>query len=75
MIEESMVAGLVRARSQLTLPGDLAAAERAAAVAVRLYAGGASVSEACREGHRFVESWARHPSHQETDRVALRLVS
>lgn len=69
MTDELLVADLVREWADRVVPGDRAAADGGAAVAVRSYAGGASVSEATSEGQRFVESWARHPSHQHAPSV------
>jgi hypothetical protein len=71
MIDELLVAGLVRAWSEQVAPSERAAADGGAAVAVRCFAGGASMSEAVSEGRRFVESWARHPSHQQTPRAEV----
>ena len=62
--QELLLGGLVRDWVAVRLPGDIAAADRAVGVAMRTHAGGASVSEAYRAARAFVESWARHPSHQ-----------
>jgi hypothetical protein len=75
MTQELLLARLVREWIEDVLPGDEQVAERAANVAVQRYVGGASVSEACLWARRFVESWARHPSHycvggRETHRMA-----
>ncbi len=43
-------------------PGDRLLADAAVAKALTSYASGASVSEACREARRLVESRLRHPS-------------
>lgn len=76
MTHELLLAGLVRDWASGVVPGEPAAANAAAAVALRCYAGGASVSEACREARRFVECWARHPAHQPVDREQrLRIAS
>ena len=64
VMPELLIANLVRDWAGRMLPGEPGVAERAAAQAVRCYAGGASVSEACREARRFVECWSHHPSHQ-----------
>ncbi len=61
---EVLLAGLVRDWVRGALPGEEDAAERAVALAERAYAGGASVSEACREARAFIGSWSRHPSHE-----------
>lgn len=53
----------VRAWVTEVLPGDAAAAERAAYVARSAYEHGASVGAACDEARSFVGSWVRHPSY------------
>ena len=77
MIEtpELMVADSVHRWVDDVLPGDSAAADAAVGLAVRSYAGGASVREACEEARRFVGSWSRHPSHQRGNEIALRAAS
>jgi hypothetical protein len=65
MIPEPLMAELVRAWSDQLCRTDRTAADRAVATAMRSYAGGASLSEACREARRFNQSWARHPCHQD----------
>jgi len=72
---EELLMELVRSWVEDALPGDTEAAEDAAAVALRAYAGGASVSEACAEARRLVVSWSRHPSQGGAVRPLLRLVS
>ena len=62
---EVLVAGLVRDWVDGAVPGQDSLADRAAYLAVQCYAGGASVSEACREARRLVESWLDHPSHKD----------
>ena len=53
-----------------------AAADAAVDVALRAYAGGASLSEATSEGRRLVDGWARHPSRHHGRRMgSLRLAS
>jgi len=44
------------------LPGDPEAVSRVSDMAIRSYAGGASVSEACRDARLALRSMARHPS-------------
>jgi hypothetical protein len=61
---ELLLARLVREWVEDVLPGEQLAADGAANVAVQRYAGGASVSEACRCARGFAESWGRHPSHR-----------
>ena len=62
--EQQFLADLVHDWVTSVLPHQPAAARRAAAVAVRAYSSGASVSEACLIARQFVESWARHPANQ-----------
>jgi hypothetical protein len=64
MITELMVESMVRTWSERVAPGDDAAAARAAFIAMRCLAGGASVGEAVHEGRRFAECWSRHPANQ-----------
>lgn len=63
MTDEVLVADLARRWADRLAPGDGAAAERAVALALRCYEGGASINEAAQEARRFAGSWARHPSH------------
>jgi hypothetical protein len=63
MTSELVLAEMVRAWIDRQLPGDVRAANHAVAIAEAAYAGGASVSEACRQVRAFVGSWSRHPSH------------
>jgi hypothetical protein len=56
------------------MPGEPGAANTASAAALRAYAGGASISEACIEARRVVGSWSRHPS-REVRRPSLAAVS
>jgi hypothetical protein len=60
MTHELLLAGLVQEWVREAPPDERIAAERAAGLAARYYAGGASVSEACWEARRFVRSWTRH---------------
>jgi hypothetical protein len=60
---ELLLAGVVRKWAEEVWPAEPAAAEGAVTVAMRCYAGGASVSESCREARGFLRGWARHPSH------------
>lgn len=75
MSHEVLLVGLIREWTEGVLPGQPAAADAAAGVALRCYAGGASVSESCREARRFVGSWAHHPSHQPAPRGEQLLVA
>ena len=61
MADELLVAGVVHTFAEHILPPD-DPADQAVTAAVRCYLSGASMSEACREGRRLVESQARHPS-------------
>lgn len=63
MSEELLLASMARQWAARALPAAPWAAEAAERVALRAYANGASVSEACREARRLVAAWARHPSH------------
>lgn len=63
MANELLLAGVVREWAEGAWPGDSDAADGAVSVAIGCYAGGASVSEACREARGFLRGWARHPSH------------
>ncbi len=58
MMDEVMIAGVVLAWAEQLYPGQPDAAEGAVEAAIRGYAGGASVSEACREARGFLEHWA-----------------
>lgn len=60
--DELLVAGVVHAFAEHLLPPEDEASDEAVTAAVRCYLSGASMSEACREGRRLVESQARHPS-------------
>lgn len=75
MTHEELLAGVVREWAEREWPGESAAAQAAAAVALRCYAGGASVSEACQQARCFAESWARHPSHWPVPRDQHMLVA
>ncbi len=75
MTHEVLLAGVVREWTGNALPGQPAAADAAAGLALRCYAGGASVREACQEVRRFVESWAQHPSNQPVVRDEQLLVA
>lgn len=69
MIEILVVMSQARAMSERQLPGEANAADRAVAAALRASAGGASASEACREGRRLLDCWARHASRHRTPSV------
>lgn len=75
MTNETIMVGMVRSRAELVVPGDRGAADRAAAVAMRALEDGASPSEACRVGRRFIESWARHPANRRLAVQRVRLAS
>ena len=64
MAGEAVLADAVRAWSETVCPGDRRAADRAVDVALRCYAAGASVGEACAEARLFITTWATHPSHR-----------
>lgn len=59
---EGVLAEQVRTWADRVAPGVLSLADAAVAQALMCYAGGASVSEACREARRLLDSWLRHPS-------------
>jgi hypothetical protein len=59
---EEILYGVVREWAGRQCPGDDRAAVLATCAAIRAYASGASVSEACREAQRALECWSRHPS-------------
>jgi hypothetical protein len=63
MTEELWLTGWVREWAERALPGDRRAADRAVALAVAAYAGGASLAEACATGQHVIASCSRHPSH------------
>ena len=69
MSNELLLAGVVRGWAEELRPGEPAAAEGTVTVAMRCYAGGASVSEACREARGFLRGWTRHPSHLRSSRA------
>jgi hypothetical protein len=62
--DEAVLGRVVREWADHAVPGEQALAEKAAGLAMRCYAGGASMSEACSEARRFVGCWTRHPSHR-----------
>jgi len=62
MDQELLVADTVRRWAGRSFPSDPALADAAAAAALRALAGGASVSEASREGRRYIDCCRRHPS-------------
>jgi hypothetical protein len=70
MTEELLVTGFVRRCTDGV--GASAVVDRATSRALECFAGGASVSEACREGRRLVESCGRHPSRAEAPRPLRR---
>lgn len=72
MDPELLIADCVRRRALLVVPGDERAVEAAVGLAMRYFAGGSSVAEACEAANRLLGSWSRHPSHHlvHTMRVA-----
>jgi hypothetical protein len=60
---ELLLAGIVRKWAEDVWADEPAAADGAVNVAMRCYAGGASVSEACREARSFLKCWVDHPAH------------
>ena len=55
-------------------PDEPGVAENAVVLALRSYAGGASVAKASEQAHAFVSSWVHHPAHRsapQTDRFLL----
>ena len=75
METELIIADTVRRWAREVLPDQPVAADAAAALAIRCYAGGASVAEACEEARRFVGSWSRHPSHHWSVRTPMSVAS
>ena len=71
MSNQQVLSDVVREWAILEVPGQPGAAERAAAIAVAAYVGGASVDEACLCAVDFVGSWVRHPSHWRAERNDL----
>jgi hypothetical protein len=68
---DRLLAEAVRALVSEELPGDRAAADRAAFRALEAYRGGATVAEACHDAWTFVGSWVRHPAHGAEGRDGL----
>jgi hypothetical protein len=62
MCVELFLAEQVRYWAEKVAPGDRPLADAAVGKALASYGAGASVSEACREARRLVESRLRHPS-------------
>jgi len=75
MNPELVMADMVRHWVGHVLPGQPGAADRAVAIALRCYEGGASVAEACEEARRFIGSWMRHPSQLTQEHALLRRAS
>ncbi len=72
---EFALAGSVWDWTRQHCPDDPHVAERAVAIAMSSYAGGASVAEACEQARAFVASWVHHPArveaaHKEQRRLA-----
>jgi hypothetical protein len=59
---ELLIVGIVRRWADAAAPDAPHVADTAAAAALRAFAGGASFSEACREGRRYIGCTRRHPS-------------
>ena len=66
MSAELVLAEQVQSWVERVVPGDRWLADAAVARALTSFAGGASVSEACQEARRLVESRLRHPSSPPT---------
>lgn len=64
MDPELLIADCVRRRAEMMVPGDQRAMGAAMGLAMRCFSGGSSVAEACEAAERFLQSWARHPSHR-----------
>jgi hypothetical protein len=60
--EELLIAETVRRWAPGTAASSPRVVDRAVAVALRAFAGGASIAEACAEGRRFLACCARHPA-------------
>jgi hypothetical protein len=75
MDPELALADVVRRWTNDVLPGNVDAADRAVAIALRCFVGGASVAEACEAARRFVGSLARHPSGRRRSTATERLAS
>jgi hypothetical protein len=60
---ELALVGSVRDWTRQQCPDDPRVVDKAAVLALRSYAGGASVAEACEQVRAFVTSWAHHPAH------------
>jgi hypothetical protein len=63
MRNDAALCEVVREWVAQELPGDRAAAERAARIAQESYVSGESLDEVCERVRSFVGSWSRHPSH------------
>lgn len=61
-MEELLVADTVRRWAEASFPAIPVVADTAVDAALAAFAGGASVSEACREGRRNIDCCRRHPS-------------
>lgn len=62
MEHELLVAATVNRWAHDAFPAVRFVADTAVAAALAAFAGGASVSEACCEGRRYIECCQRHPS-------------
>jgi len=64
MTSELLILGYVQQVATELLPGDPGAIARVSDLAVTSFAGGASVSEACRDASSALRSMANHPSRR-----------
>ena len=64
MTNEELLVHIVEDWAERLLPDDLDAGKTAAAAALLAYFGGASVSEACREGRALIMGRRAHPSRR-----------
>jgi hypothetical protein len=65
MEPEELLVHTAQAWAAEMLPDDPHAAAAAVEAAIYALAGGASISEACREIRTLLCSWALHPSHRQ----------
>ena len=62
MDPERLIVATVRGWAQEAFPDEPCISDPAVGAALRAFAAGASASEACREGRRFLRCCQRHPS-------------
>jgi hypothetical protein len=60
---EVALAEAVRDWTRECCPGEPSVSERAVAVALDSFVGGASVAEACEQARSYVRAWVYHPAH------------